>query len=88
MMILIIIKVALKSNLFFKLYGFVLDMNRRRPQQYAQRPRPLLNYQNGNNRRNIPKQTNGRVNNYNNNETINTYRRPRPPHPPPQSIVA
>jgi hypothetical protein len=66
---------------------FILGVNRRRPQQYFQRPRPLLNYQNGNNRRNISKQINGRVNNHNNSETTNTYRRPRPPHHPSQSIV-
>ncbi|CAF1358954.1 unnamed protein product [Adineta ricciae] len=49
-----------------------------------QRPRPLLNYQNGNYRRTIPKQINARSNMYNNSEPTNTYHHPRPSS---QSIV-
>jgi len=69
----------------------VLDNNRRRPQQYSQgnfqRAYTMFNYHNGNNRRNVSKQINGRVNNYNNSETTNNYRGSRPPSHPSQSIV-
>jgi hypothetical protein len=81
MMIQIIINVIFKEFLFNKLF-LRLDGNRRRPQGNLQRPRPVLNYQNGNNRRNAPKETNGRLNSSNNSEAINIYR-----PPPSQSVV-
>jgi len=76
------------SFVFPKNFDLLLDVNRRRPPplQYFQGPRPVLNYQNGNQRRNGSKQINGRVNNHNPSETTNTYRRPRPPASP-QSIA-
>ncbi|CAF4678790.1 unnamed protein product, partial [Rotaria sp. Silwood2] len=67
------------------------NVNRRRAQQHSQgnfqHPRPILNYYNGNNRRNGSKQNNNRVDLPNNSKPTNTYRRPRPPPQPSQSIV-
>jgi hypothetical protein len=82
----IIIKVNINKKSFFVEF-LILDVYRRRPQQYFQRPRPVLNYHNGNNHRQVSKPTNGRVNNHQNSETTNTYRRPRPP-PPSQSTAS
>ncbi len=75
----------------FLIFDLVLDVNRRRSQQYSQanfqRVYTMFNYHNGTNRRNVSKQINGRVNNYNNSETTNTYRDSRPPSHPSQPIV-
>jgi hypothetical protein len=84
MVIQIIIKVNSEKTKFLRKV-FLLDANRRRPQQYFQRP--ILNYQNGNNRRNAPKQLNGRGNTYNNSEPTNTYHHPRPPPQSSRSTV-
>ncbi|UJR13838.1 hypothetical protein I4U23_000849 [Adineta vaga] len=76
------------SNYYDDSYNYQ-NMNRRRlAQQYpssaSQRPRPLLDFQNGNYRRTTPKQINTRSNMYNNSETTTAYHRPRPSS---QSIV-
>ncbi|CAF1327961.1 unnamed protein product [Rotaria sp. Silwood1] len=69
------------------------SVNRRRTQQQqqsqgnVQRSRPTFNYHNGINRRNGPKQINNGVDLPNNSKPTNTYRRPRPPPQPSQSIV-